>query len=676
MVKEILISCWLLMPLTMTAQNNAIDRTRQTRVYYGMMSRFNETADAARYNQWSYTRGHVSGFYTNFIDVWQQKYQSGHTLQQMARLMAEAFPGKRLFYEGSMENQVNDSPNGRTDNAFETDVFHVYQDAGFTIDFGAINYMSNTESGTGGINDTRNSISECKEKIQHYYDDGVEKVLYLCGPWTSGSDLYGNNDARTMASWTDGVLSDGPIGYWVSDNGNYRQHSRNIVRYCREHGMTSALMICPYSVENSGGYSPYNGGFLETAKLHVFDQEDNNCMPDVWALWNYGGTEISNFQQFPESIVVDGSPQPQNTCTGVAYWLLYHLNECPVVKVANVPEGVSLHGKRNFSAHVAKGDTLSLTLTLRSPNKWVELSPVLNSLVLKNSEQWVFSYHLNGTDVTNDITEKGGFDCVKTYRISDGQPLTMTIMATPLEDNVDTELQIEAMSNAANTVNSKIISRIVLNGEYIPSPDDEPDNPDDNPDDDVDNFVPDDYMGTPWIGEPQHIPGRIECEWFDKGGKGVAWSWNNGPFAGGGREPGDGIEFIFGGMRLGWLTAFDENWAIYTVCVDEEADYRVLSSTATVKLEIDGYSSPKRTYFDSVHLRKGIHLLKVWYYAGTGDGDYLQFTKNETDVGVGSIEVNAITHPAIYSLGGVKIGRTHDGLYIINGKKVLIKNGN
>ena len=602
---------------TAHAQSSSnIDRNRQTKVYYGMMGKFNETCETSNRSKWSYSRENLTGFYTNFIDAWQQKYQSGRTLAAMASLLAETFPGKRLFYEGSMENQVNDSPNGRTDNTFETEVFTTYQNAGFTIDFGAINYMSNSPTGTGGINDTHNSISECKAKIAHYREDGVDQVLYLCGPWTSGAELYTNNDARTMASWTDGVLSDGPLGYWVADNGNYRRNSRNIVRYCREHNMTSALMICPYSVDGAGGYSPYNGGFLDAAKQHVFDQEDNNCMPDVWALWNYGGTEVSNFPQFPESQLTDGALQPQNTCTGVAYWLLYHLREFPTVSLnTQHPSPITQHGNANFSANVQKGNTLTLQLTLQSENKWIELSPVLNSIITKNAADWNITFKLNGTDVTTNMTQLGGYNCVGDYRISDGSPLTLTISATPLTDNASTELRIEAMSNIGNTVNSKIISRIVLNDEYT----------DDGTEDGS-------YTGTPWNGSPIKIPGRLQCEEFDKGDKGMAWDWNDGPFAGQGREPNDGIQFIANGSRLGWLTDNDENWAVYTIQVDRESDYQFTSSTATIRIEIDGYTSQKATVIDDVHLRAGVHQLKIWYYSGTGDADYIDIADTGTQI--------------------------------------------
>ena len=40
------------------------------------------------------------------------------------------------------------------------------------------------------------------------------------------------------------------------------------------------------------------------------------------------------------------------------------------------------------------------------------------------------------------------------------------------------------------------------------------------------------YSGKPWQGKPQHLPGKIECEFYDLGGDGIAYhdsdSANNG----------------------------------------------------------------------------------------------------------------------------------------------------
>ena len=654
-----------------------IDRTRETKVYYGAPDRFNETSDVSLFPLWKYTREHVTGLYISFVDAWKQKYQSGgRTQSQIASELSEAFPKKSLLWEGSMENQVNGDPNGRTDNAFETEVFNYYKNAGFSIDYGAINYMSNTENGTVGINDTRNSIADCKAKIQHYYDEGVGKVLYLCGPWTAGGDLYNSNDARVMASWTDGIMSDGPIGYWVGDVGNFRRNSRDIVRYSREHNLTSALMIAPFSVDNTAGYSPYNGGFLKVARQYVFDQEDNNCMPDLWTLWNYGGEDVKLLNQFPESKIVDGAAQPQNTFSGIAYWLLYHLNECPVARPDDVPDGVTLHGNRNFSAKVAKGETLTLKLKLQSPNKWIELAPVLNAIVMKNSEQWQFAFTLNGKDITDAMTKDGGFNCIGNYRIAEQGELTLTISAKALTDDAATELRIEAISNAAHTVNSRIISRIVLNSEFIPSEfDDDPEDVENTSENTTDNYIPDDYQGTPRLDMYQKIPGCIECERFDNGGKDVAWHWNNGPFAGSGRDPGDGIAFIFGGMQLGWLSSRDENWANYSVEVERTANYNVKSNTAIVRIDIDGYSSEKGVSLTNIPIRAGRHVMKVWYYEGNGDGDNLEFSESGNYTSVQAMEMpsDKAKDNIIYNLQGQRLSRLVRGINIVNGKKVLVK---
>ena len=660
----------LCLALYTSVQAQDIDRNRETKVYYGAPDRFNETSDPSLQSLWKYTRTHVSGLYISFVDAWKQKFQSGKTLGQVAKALAETFPTKSLLYEGSMENQVNGDPNGRTDSKFETEVFNTYKDAGFTIDYSAINYMSNTENGTGGINDTQNSIADCKAKIQHYYDDGVKNVFYLCGPWTTGGNLYGSSDAQVMASWTDGIMTDGPIGYWVADMNNFRRNSRNIVRYCYENNLTSALMIAPFSVDNAGGYSPYEGGFLKNAKLYVFDHEDNKQMPNLWTLWNYGGSDVELMPQFPESKAVDGALEPQNTFSGIAYWLLYHLNECPVIRIDEVPQGVTLHGKRNFSAKVAKGETLTLNLKVLSPNKWIELSPVLNSIVTKNKDQWTFTFTLNGRNVTEAMTLRGGFNCINDYRIGQEQSLNLVVTATALTDNAETELQIEAMSNAANSVKNRIISRIVLGGEFTPSEyDDDPENPEDDPE--PPSYIPDDYTGTPWLDNYQKIPGRIECERFDNGGKDVAWHWNDGPFAGGGRVPGDGIQFIYGGKQLGWLTNNDENWAIYSVEVDKTSEYNVQSTTANIKIEIDGYTSRKAISFRKVPIKAGKHLLKVWYYSGNGDGDYIDFT--DAGTGIQMPETTATGDSRIYNLQGQRLKQPVKGINIVDGKKYLVR---
>lgn len=43
------------------------------------------------------------------------------------------------------------------------------------------------------------------------------------------------------------------------------------------------------------------------------------------------------------------------------------------------------------------------------------------------------------------------------------------------------------------------------------------------------------YSGKPWSGEPQQIPGMIECEWYDRGGEGMAYHDNDSINNGSGR---------------------------------------------------------------------------------------------------------------------------------------------
>ncbi len=189
---------------------------------------------------------------------------------------------------------------------------------------------------------------------------------------------------------------------------------------------------------------------------------------------------------------------------------------------------------------------------------------------------------------------------------------------------------------------------------------------------DVGSYIPEDYTGIPWTEQPQVIPGKIECEYFDRGDRGVVWDWNAGPFAGQGREAGDGIQFIFGGFRLGWLDGSDDNWTVFTVHVNEEADYDIVSTTATIRFQLGDVETDKGVLFNKVHLPQGNYLLKVWYYAGTGDADYIDFQLSD---GSGIVEVvspDAQQPAIIYNMQGQRLARPGRGIHIVNGKKILL----
>ncbi len=192
--------------------------------------------------------------------------------------------------------------------------------------------------------------------------------------------------------------------------------------------------------------------------------------------------------------------------------------------------------------------------------------------------------------------------------------------------------------------------------------------------------------GKPWQNKIQQIPGRIECEFYNEGGEGVAYhdsdSINNGS---GKLNPAngtflnefrmkEGVDISYtktdnindnpynkvprdmGKLYVGWTVPGE--WIKYTVNVNESATYNVgLMYTSNwdglISLDLDGKEIAGRLKIASTHddrdtvkwrqwhhwnktdplttlkLKKGIHVLTIHIVAnGNMNLDYLEFKKN------------------------------------------------
>jgi hypothetical protein len=189
--------------------------------------------------------------------------------------------------------------------------------------------------------------------------------------------------------------------------------------------------------------------------------------------------------------------------------------------------------------------------------------------------------------------------------------------------------------------------------------------------------------GKPWQNKPQHIPGKIECEYYDLGGEGIAYhdsdSINNGS---GKLNPANGSylnEFRMNeGVDISYTKSHDIDnnpyskvfpkmdqlyvgwtkpgeWINYTVKVDRTAVYKLgLMYTANgdgiIAIDVDGKEIVKDLKVTSTHndrdtvqwrqwhhwnktdslatvkLKKGIHVLTLHVVAnGNMNFDYLEF---------------------------------------------------
>lgn len=194
------------------------------------------------------------------------------------------------------------------------------------------------------------------------------------------------------------------------------------------------------------------------------------------------------------------------------------------------------------------------------------------------------------------------------------------------------------------------------------------------------------YTGKPWQNKMQQIPGKVECEFYDEGGEGVAYhdsdSINNGS---GKLNPADGsylhefrmkegvdISYTKTGdidnnhynkvprdmdkLYVGWTVPGE--WIKYTVKVNETGAYKVgllytSNGDGAIALDVDGKQVAGNLAIHSTHddrdtvkwrqwhhwnktdqlarisLKKGVHVLTIHIVAnGNMNLDYLEFKKD------------------------------------------------
>ncbi|MBR4755518.1 MAG: hypothetical protein IK076_01095 [Bacteroidales bacterium] len=414
---------------------------RKAGVYWGWDRRWHEITDPANRGKWNYVRENLTGFYTNFIDMWCMVYQNSKTPEETCKALYETFAGKSAFFEATMETKVNDGQNGYNNEETDRRTLDLLTGAGFSVDYASVNYMTLAQA------------EYCKERMKLVATyKGDRKCLTLVGPWCFNGNIGNDKDAMEMSTWGDGLQTDGPLGYWKANQGKMREGSYSIVKRAALLGKESAVMLAPYDA----GIASYNQktDFLAVSKDCVFGHEDNGAMPDLWTLWMYGA---GGMELFPESSKTDGQEVPQCTGTGVAWWLLKHLNTFPVLNYGG-------SAVESASIDVGKGKVTSIPLTFSNKDcPVVELSPVLRVIFPTDAPHWKYKFTVNGVDVTNDMVFNGGLNCVGKLRLMQAAPLTVKLHVLAEEGASPLTMEIEAMPNLSNTVRRKTVAKIVLN---------------------------------------------------------------------------------------------------------------------------------------------------------------------------------------------------------------------
>ncbi|UJR11434.1 hypothetical protein I4U23_015614 [Adineta vaga] len=251
------------------------------------------------------------------------------------------------------------------------------------------------------------------------------------GPWTlsgnisnnPGTGPYSNAQYRAWINQSDGVSTDGPLGFWQIDFQQMREGSYSVVQYAQKIGKSAAVMLCPYGA----GVPTYNStrDFLTVGISVIQGHEDNDADPDIWIIFEYADGSIS---AIPEQI----SGYPANSTTGMAFYALKHRDGIPETLDLYINEGKI--GQYSFvkesrkvdmilNSNVPIGTILNYTFVIADYSSWLDYAACIRVFTVGDPMNgWEINYTIRGIDITSTIHSTDGFLFIRENRI---QPQTI-----------------------------------------------------------------------------------------------------------------------------------------------------------------------------------------------------------------------------------------------------------
>ena len=383
--------------------------SKKQKIYYGQCEFTHELL--ANISQWSYVQENVDGFYVNFIGI--DVILSSDDLLAFFKL----FANKSVYYES--DSDPSHQPLEKDIAAIEK--FHA---ADWNITYTSQNY---------GWTRERDQILGYYNLTEHVHrrPDFVQ-----LGPWTlsgnisndPGTGPYPNAQYRAWINQSDGVSTDGPLGYWQIDFQKMREGSYSVVQYAHSIGKSAAVMLCPYGA----GVNTYNStrDFVNLGISAIQEHEDNNADPDIWIIFEYADYVI---RPVPEQM----NGFPANSTTGMAYYALKHRDGEPKTLDLYVKEGgigwqvytsQSTHLNLILNPHTPAGTMLNYTLNVANYSPWLDYAACIRAVSRVGDQHgWNIQYSIGQIDISAQIISPEGFIFVREYRLLPNTVLSINV---------------------------------------------------------------------------------------------------------------------------------------------------------------------------------------------------------------------------------------------------------
>jgi hypothetical protein len=413
-------------------------------IYYGEAELIHQLLDNP--SEWTYVQKNVDGFYVSFGQLIVN--MSPDDLLGFFKL----FTNKFIYYETDADPQHQ---------ALDTDKAEIviFHNGGWNITYTSQNFGWTVE----------------RDEILGYYNL-TEHVLrrpdfVQIGPWTisgnisndPGTGPYPNAQYRAWINQSDGVSTDGPMGYWQIDYQQVREGSYSVVQYAHRIGRPAAVMLCPYSA----GINTYNStrDFLTVGISAIQGHEDNDADPDIWIIFEYGDGVIP---AVPEQV----NGYPANSTTGMAFYALKHRDGEPETLDLYVDEGKA--GQYTYvnqpatadlilNSNVTVGMIYNYTLHIADYSPWLDYAACIRVLVSAGRQDgWDIGYSIGGVDITAAMTNVNGFVFVRENRVLPNSEQSIRVSFTrtsAVYDNMTLTIELAPHRGSAVVDSLQIMAR-------------------------------------------------------------------------------------------------------------------------------------------------------------------------------------------------------------------------
>jgi hypothetical protein len=283
-------------------------------------------------DHWTYVREHSDGYYINNFALHLDNVGDGNLIEEpKLRQIADLFTRKSVFYETDIyrdQADLESQNNMRYRDKRRIDFLRVY--------FDEVSYASLAIGIYPGAIPREDLISRMgSDGLQWRYP---RPVLSLQGPWDMGGDILSDNrfsaNQRLGIELGGGSATDGPMGFWATNYQGMLDASYSMLDYSRASRKIAMVMLAPYYPQWDPTWpgSPHEATpdfegrgreFLRLGQQCVRNHEIRALAPDIWVI-SYYAAQIMTFPVTPEK-EADGSPA--GSITGLAYWLLHHLDD-------------------------------------------------------------------------------------------------------------------------------------------------------------------------------------------------------------------------------------------------------------------------------------------------------------------------------------------------------------